>query len=264
MYKTRVCVWAMLAGVLWGTPAMAEPDTTGYQAGVFLETYPDRWQLTGRHHDLLLTSPTSRAILNAQLHNFLRTDTGYLFGVDGRMQWTKAAPYSELPGQPALDVHALQFQALGGYRFGARGNPVRYDLRMGLGYQGLSREAFSSSGLTDQDQGLLYTQFSGGPRFSSGGWQGYLELGVRMPLSLTDSDLYSGADPAEVDALRSSGFVSFQNQFQLGDSSALRLDLYYDSQRYGLPNARGGDLYGDDALNGRDRDVFGFEMGVMF
>ncbi|WP_018953835.1 hypothetical protein [Thioalkalivibrio sulfidiphilus] len=264
MNKARICTWAMLAGVLWGTAVMAEPESTGYQAGVFLETYPDRWQLTGRHHDPLLTTPTSRTILNAQLDNFLRGDAGYLFGVDGRMQWAKADPLSELPVHQDADLRSLQFQALGGYRFGAHGDPVRYDLRMGLGYQGWSREALPGSGLADEDLGLLYTQFSGGPRFASGGWQGFLELGVRMPVSLTDSGMYGRADPAEANGLRSSGFISFQNQFQLGDSSALRLDLYYDSQRYGLPNARGSDLYGDDAFNARDRDVFGVEMGVRF
>ncbi|ACL72164.1 hypothetical protein Tgr7_1077 [Thioalkalivibrio sulfidiphilus HL-EbGr7] len=264
MNKTRICAWAMLACVLWGTAAMAESETTGYQVGVFLETYPDSWQLSGRHHDPLLTTPNSRTILNAHLDNFLRGDSGYLFGVDGRMQWARSDPLSELPMRLEADLRTLQFQALGGYRFGAHGDAVRYDLRMGLGYQGLSREALAGSGLADEDLGLLYTQFSGGPRFSSGGWQGFLELGVRMPLSLTDAGVYGGADPAEANGLRSSGFISFQNQFQLGDSSALRLNLYYDSQRYGLPNGRGSELYGDDASNARDRDVFGVEMGVRF
>jgi hypothetical protein len=59
--------------------------------------------------------------------------------------------------------------------------------------------------------------------------------------------------------------VSFQNLFHLGDSSALRLDLYYDSQRYGPSDTSGWQsLYRDETVTSRERDVSGFEMGINF
>jgi len=269
--KTATIHGSMLALLVLSAtgPLLAEPPDTGYQAGVMLETYPDRWQLAGSHSDASASSSNNLSLLNVHLSNFLRPDSGYLFGVDGHMRWREDvgdAWRESSPGSES-DYRSMRLEAEGGYRFGAPGDAVRYDLRMGMGYRGWSRERMPGSGLTDEDQAVLYTQFSGGPRFQSGAWQGYLEMGVRMPLSLADPGTVEGLEGAQPNGngRRSSGFISFQNQFQMGDSSALRLDLYYDSARYGVSDTRNAHaLYGDELRNGRDQDVIGVEMGLQF
>ena len=268
--KTSGLMTAVLVLAVHGAPALAEPAEHGYQLGVSLDAFPDRWNLAPRHQDPLVTVPTSRMTLNAHLDNFFRADEGFLLGLDGRVHWRDRAEGTEsrVMGGAEYDYYGMDVQAMSGYRFGAPGDAVRYDMRMGLGYRGMSRDPRLPGMSADEDLGVLYTQLSGGPRFTSGNWQGYLELGVRVPLDYSDGaqgSVPAGGVEAAGNGRRSAGFVSFQNLFQLGDSSALRLDLYYDSQRYGLSeSSRWHSLTADDFSTGRDRDVFGLEMGVDF
>jgi hypothetical protein len=262
---------ALVLAVMLGGAAQAEVADAEqrYQMGVSLDTFPDRWDLPRHHVDPLVTTPSSRMTLNAHLDNFFRADEGILLGLDGRVHWRDRAERLEPPlARSEYELQGVDVQALSGYRFGAPGDAIRYDMRVGLGYRGVSRDSRWSAGGADEDVGVLYTQLSGGPRFASGGWQAFLEMGVRVPVDSNDSAqaymALEGVDPAG-NGRRSAGFVSFQNLFQLSDSSALRLDLYYDSQRYGLSDTpRWQSLYRDDFTSGRDRDVFGFEMGVNF
>jgi hypothetical protein len=266
--KTAGLMAATLLVALHGAPAVADPPTTGYQLGLSLDTFPDRWSLPPRHEDPLVTLPTSRMTLNAHLDNFFRPDEGFLFGVDGRFHWRDRADYPEpgMAGVSEYQYHGMDLQALGGYRFGAPGDAVRYDMRMGLGYRGAGREQRLSGAYMDDDTGVFYTQFSGGPRFATGSWRGFLEMGVRVPLTPDERSVALGEGTESVgNGRRSAGFVSFQNLFQLSDSSALRLDLYYDSYRFGpAEGSRWHALGGDDRSIGRDSDVFGFEMGLNF
>ncbi|OOG27225.1 hypothetical protein B1C78_04405 [Thioalkalivibrio denitrificans] len=267
--KIPVLATAALALTVSGAPALADPADHGYQLGVALDTFPDRWNLPRRHDDPLVTLPTSRMTLNAHLDNFFRADEGLLFGLDGRIHWGERLgeePY--VRSGPDYEYRGMDLTAQSGYRFGAPGDAVRYDMRFGLGYRGVGGDSRLAGAHGDDDRGTFYTQLSGGPRFSSGSWQGFLEMGVRVPLASdergTVAAVGEGVEPAG-NGRRSAGFVSFQNVFQLSDSSALRLDLYYDRHRYGLSDTtRWQGLPPDDRLNGRDQDVFGFEMGLSF
>jgi hypothetical protein len=260
---------ALALAVMHGGAVQAEVAEQRYQMGMSLDTVPDRWELPRHHVDPLVTTPSSRMTLNAHLHNFFRAEEGILLGVDGRVHWRDRAEGLEPPlARSEYELQGVDVQAHSGYRFGAPGDAIRYDMRVGLGYRGVSRDSRWAATGADEDIGVLYTQFSGGPRFASGGWQAFLEMGVRVPVDSNDASLgylaLDGVEPAG-NGRRSAGFVSFQNLFQLSDSSALRLDLYYDSQRYGLSDTpRWQSLYRDDFTGSRDRDVFGFEMGVNF
>lgn len=268
MMKNAGLITLTLMLVFHGAPALSEDAERGYQMGLSLETYPDRWNFLPRHQDPLVTVPSSRMTLNAHLDNFFRAGEGLLLGLDGRVHWRDRAEGMDRRAMSGADYdyHGMDLKALSGYRFGAPGDAIRYDMRMGVGYRAVSGESRVPGAVSDDDLGVFYTQFSGGPRFSSGNWRGFLEMGVRVPLSLDDR-VYGPAplDGMEVgDGRRSAGFVSFQNLFQLSDSSALRLDLYYDSQRYGLYDGAGRYTLMDDLQDRRDRDVFGFEMGLSF
>jgi hypothetical protein len=262
--KTAGFTAMVLILALGQAPALADAPEQGYQLGVSLDAYPDRWELPRRHDDPLATVPSSRMTLNAHLDNFFRVDEGFLLGLDGRFYWQdRTAGVEPRPkGGSELDYRGMDMQALSGYRFGAPGDVVRYDMRLGLGYRDVSRSGPWGGSLGDGDSGWLYTQFSAGPRFNAGNWRGFLELGVRVPLESDDRVYAAGADPVG-NGRRSAGFISFQNLFQLSDRAAFRLDLYYDSQRYGLTDGASWHSPARDELSG-DGDVFGLEMGLDF